>query len=130
MKYLNKWYIIWLPSCLACRIHRLLLSRRETHLNKFPDYETNNSDGGVPIMLEFWGLNEYSFIAITPRSTLARRGSTWMVPIYGSNRTKVRTYAKLNCLKKKSFDIWSTFLCLSELFEIELFLCAKLNCLK
>ena len=42
---------------------------------------------------------EYPVIAIAPRSTLARSGSTWKGPIYGSNRTKLCTYAKLNCLK-------------------------------
>ena len=29
------------------------------------------------------GNAEYSFIAITPRSTLAQSGSTWFGPIYG-----------------------------------------------
>ena len=48
---------------------------------------------------------ECPFIAITPRSTLARCGSTWLGPIYGSNRTKLCTYAKLNCLKLNCFDI-------------------------
>ena len=41
------------------------------------------------------GNAEYLFIAIVPRSTLARSGSTWWGPIYGSNRTVL--YAKLNC---------------------------------
>ena len=40
---------------------------------------------------------EHPFIAIAPKSTLARRGSTWYGPIYGLNRTKLHTYAKLNC---------------------------------
>ena len=30
---------------------------------------------------------EHSFIAIAPSSTLARRGSSWLGPIYGLNRT-------------------------------------------
>ena len=33
------------------------------------------------------GNMEYLFITIAPRFTLARRGSTWKDPIYGSNRT-------------------------------------------
>ena len=33
----------------------------------------------------------YFFIAITPRSTLARIGSTWYGSVYGSDRTKLRT---------------------------------------
>ena len=39
------------------------------------------------------GNAEHPFIAIAPRSTLARSGSTWFGPIYGLNRTKLRTYA-------------------------------------
>ena len=45
------------------------------------------------------GNAEYPFISTAPRSTLARSGSTYEGPIYGSNRTKLCTYAKLNCLK-------------------------------
>ena len=38
-------------------------------------------------------------LAFTPGSTLTRSGSTCLGPIYGSNRTKLRTYAKQNYLK-------------------------------
>ena len=50
-------------------------------------------------MLEVWGNAEYVFIAIDPRSILARSGSIWLGPLYGLNKTKPCTYAKLNCLK-------------------------------
>ena len=56
---------------------------------------TKQSDGEIPAL----GNMEYAFIAITPWSTLAQSGSTWEGPIYGSNRTKLHTYAKLNYLK-------------------------------
>ena len=71
---------------------------------------TQLSDGEVPIILELWGA-EYPFIAIAPRSTLDRNGSTWYGPIYVLNRTKpwfqeftvfafkLGIYAKLNYLK-------------------------------
>ena len=39
--------------------------------NECPRYDTKQSDGEVPVMLGLWG------IAIAPRSTLARSGSTW-----------------------------------------------------
>ena len=39
---------------------------------------------------------EYPFIAITPWSTLTRRGSTWQGPMNGLNRTKLRTFEKGN----------------------------------
>ena len=52
---------------------------------------------------------EYHFIAIAPRSTLTWSGRTWEGPIYGSNRTVY---------------FWWT-----ELFEIELFICIKMDLL-
>ena len=45
------------------------------------------------------GNAECPFIAIAPRSSLARSGSTWEGFIYGSNSTKLCTCDKLNCLK-------------------------------
>ena len=45
------------------------------------------------------GNSEYPDIAIAPRFTLSYFGSTRKGPIYGSNRTKLCTYDKLNCLK-------------------------------
>ena len=57
-----------------------------------PRYDTKQSDGEVPVMLDLWGV---------------QRGNIWEGSIYGSNRiksrflefTKLRIYAKLNCLK-------------------------------
>ena len=40
----------------------------------------------------------YLFIAIDSRTTLAQSSSTWEIPIYGLNRIKQCTYAKLKCL--------------------------------
>ena len=48
---------------------------------------------------------EFPFIDIAPRFTLTRSGSTLFGPIYGSNRTKLCTYAKLNFLKLTVFTI-------------------------
>ena len=56
------------------------------------------------------------FIAIAPRSTLVQSGRTW----YGLNRTK------LWFLKFTVFCIQTVYLCLTELFKIELFW--NLNC--
>ena len=44
-------------------------------------------------------ITEYHFIAITLRSTQSSSDKTCYGPFYGSNRTKLSTYAKLNCLK-------------------------------
>ena len=49
-----------------------------------PD-DTKPSDGERPV-LECWNV-EYSFIAITPNSTLTQSVSTCKGPIYGLNRT-------------------------------------------
>ena len=52
---------------------------------------------------------EYPFIAIAPRFTRTRSGSTWKGPIYGSNRTVL------------IFKLCAKNLRLIDLFEIELF---------
>ena len=52
------------------------LQRGKT-LNEYPGYDTKQSNGEAPVMLEPWGNAEDPFIAITPRSTLAQSGSTW-----------------------------------------------------
>ena len=44
--------------------------------NECPGYDTKQSDGEVPAMLELWGMRSTPFIAIAPRSTLLRSGST------------------------------------------------------
>ena len=49
---------------------------QEHSRNEWPGYDTKKSDGEVLIMMELWGFAEYPFIAIAPRFTLARSGST------------------------------------------------------
>ena len=84
------------PVGWGCRRHRLLLCRGviPPH-NGYPGYDTKQSDSDVGGM----GNAVHVFIAIAPRSILARSGSTWKSPIYRLNRTKLRTYAELNGLK-------------------------------
>ena len=57
------------------------LQRGKTPANECPVYDAKNAR--APVM----GNVEYPFIAITRRSILAWRSSTWKDPIYGSNRT-------------------------------------------
>ena len=45
-----------------------------TFPNECPVYDTKQSGGEVPVMLENV---EHSFIAIAPKFTLAQSGSTW-----------------------------------------------------
>ena len=49
----------------------------------------NDMKQHLMVWLLFWnsGSTVYSFIAITPRSTLTLSGSIWSGPIYGSNRS-------------------------------------------
>ena len=48
------------PSdCLVgwgCRILRLPLCRDKIPTNEYPGYNTKQSDGGVPVILELWGM--------------------------------------------------------------------------
>ena len=66
------------PVGWGCRIHRLHRCRGVRHPppTSVLDMTLKQSDGEVPAVLEFKNV-EYPFIAIAPRSTLARRGSTW-----------------------------------------------------
>ena len=75
------------PVGWVCRIHRLHLCRGVRPLHQCPGYETKQSDGEVPVMLEILGSAEHLFIAIAPRSNLARNGNTLLGPIYSLNRT-------------------------------------------
>ena len=51
-------------------------STEEQHSpNECPGYQTKQSDGEVPLMVELWGLRDIPFIIIFPESTMARYGS-------------------------------------------------------
>ena len=44
--------VVW-----GCRIHRLLLCRGvKPYANVYPRYDTKQSDGEAPVMLELWGM--------------------------------------------------------------------------
>ena len=55
------------PIGWGCRIHRLLLSRGEgPPPNECPGYDTKQSDGEVPAMLELWGMRSTSSLPSLP----------------------------------------------------------------
>ena len=58
----------------GCRIHRLLLCReiRPPPYNKCPVYDTNQSDGEVPLMLELWRMPSTSSLP-SPRVVAPNR---------------------------------------------------------
>ena len=49
-------------------------------------------------MLEHWGMRSTSSLPSLPGPLRPRVVAPDKGPIYGSNRIKLRTYAKLNCL--------------------------------
>ena len=69
-------YLLW-PSRLGWQ-NTLTASvqRGKTPPNECPGYDSKQPDGEASVILEVWGNAEYPFIAIVPRSILARSGST------------------------------------------------------
>ena len=52
----------------GCRIHRVHLCREVSSLPyECPGYETKQSDGDVPVMLEFWEMQGTPSLASLPR---------------------------------------------------------------
>ena len=100
-------------------------------------------------MLDLYGVRSTPVIAIAPRFTISCSGSTRKGPIYRSKGIKQCLHAKLNCLKWNSFLTLNFFthaklnglncfhislcvnkkmyLCLTELFEMKLLICIKMN---
>ena len=56
------------PVGWGCRIHRLLLCRgvRLPPAKKCPGYDTKQSDGEVPAMLELWGMRSTFLLPSLP----------------------------------------------------------------
>ena len=101
--FMNSSFFLHCPVGWDCRIHRLLLCSGVTP-NEWPGYDTKQSYGKVPVILELWGMQSTSSWPFFLWSTVARNSSNWYGPIHGLNRTKLQTYTKLNCLKLELFD--------------------------
>ena len=78
------------PVSWGCRIHRLLLCRgvRPPPHNGCPGYDTKQSDGEVPAMLELWGMRSTPLLPSLPGPLWPGVVAPDKGPIYGSNRTK------------------------------------------
>ena len=88
------------PVGWGCRIHRLFLCRGvRPPPNECPRYDIKQSDGEVPVMRSTPSLPLLPG-PLWPGVVASDKGL-----IYGSNRTKLHTYAKLDCLKGTVFDI-------------------------
>ena len=61
--------------------------KNKTRPNECPGYDTKQSDGEVPVMLELWGNVEYPFISIAPGPFWPGMVAPDKGPIYELNRT-------------------------------------------
>ena len=116
-----------------------LLQRSNTPLpthNECPDITINKSDGDVPVILEFWGMRStpslsslpcplWSGVVATDRVLLMGKiqiNCVYMLNWLAWNRTvlacKLRTYAKLNCLKWNCFCMLNSIVWNRTVFDI------------
>ena len=78
------------PVGWSCRIHRLLLCRGVRHSpppNECPGYDTKQSDGEVPAMLELWGMWSTPSLSSLPGPLWPGVVAPDKGPINGLNRT-------------------------------------------
>ena len=60
------WYLCC-PVGWGCRICQLHLCRGlRPHPNECPGYDTKQSDGEVPVMLELWGMQSTPLLPLLP----------------------------------------------------------------
>ena len=76
------------PVGWGCIIHHLHLCRGLRPPNKCPGYDTKQSDGKVPIILELWGMRSNPLLPSLPGPLRPRVVASDKGHIYGSNRTK------------------------------------------
>ena len=94
------------PVDWGCRIHRLLFCkgvRPAPTADEYPGYDTKQSDGEIPVILELWEMQSYSSLPSFPRPFWSEMLASYRILSIGSNRTKLCTYAKLNCSKQNCF---------------------------
>ena len=57
---------IYCPVGWGCRIHRLYISGGVRPPNECPGYDTKQSDGVVPVVLELWGMQSTPSLPLLP----------------------------------------------------------------
>ena len=75
------------PVGWGCRIHPLLLYRGVRPPNECPGYDTKQSDGEVPAVLELWGMRSTPSLPSLPGPLWPGVVAPDKGPIYGLNRT-------------------------------------------
>ena len=93
----------------SCRIHQMLLCRGVTH-QRVSWYDTKLSDGEVLVMLELWRMQTTPILLSLP-------GPLWP-EVVAPDRV---IWTKRCWLRCDCFCIQTAYLCLNELFKIELF---------
>ena len=93
--------------------------------NKYPGYDNKQSDSEAPLMLELWGMRSTPSLPSLPDPLWTGVVAPDRVLSMGQIGLNC-PYVKLNCMKDNCFDNKTTYLCYTELFEIELFLTLKL----
>ena len=124
------------PVGWGCRIQRPLFCRWVRNHNECSGYDTKQSDCEVPVILKFWGMLSnpslpslpsllWSGVIASDRVLIKlimgqiKLNCVFMLNWIACNRTvltfKLRTYAKMNCLK------WNCFCKLNWIVMLELF---------
>ena len=75
------------------------LQRGKTRLNECSRYNTKQSDGEVPVILELWEMQSTPLLPSLSGQLWPTVVAPDRVLIYGSNRTKLCIFAKLDCMK-------------------------------
>ena len=95
--------------------------------NECPVYDTKQSDGEFPVMLEFWGIQSTPSLPSLP-------DPLWP-GVVSSDRVRSMGQIELNCVLMLNWIAWNrivfdfeiAYLCETELFENKEFLTLKLN---
>ena len=119
------------PVGWGCRIHRLLLCRGVRHpTNECPVYDTKQSDGEVPAVLELWRMRNTPSLPSLPGLLWPGVVAPDKGPIYGLNRTKpcffhYIDFWHLNCVFMLNWIVWNR-----TVLTLELRTSTELNCSK
>ena len=87
--------------CPVGRSHRIHYNTAEWQdsSNEYPVYDTKQSDGEASELLELLGIRSVSSLLSLPSPLLPGVVTPDRFYIYGSNRIKLCSYAKMNCFK-------------------------------
>ena len=87
------------PVSWGCRICWLHFCRGVQLPNECPGYDTKQSDGGVPVMLEFWGMRNMPSLLLLP-------GPLWL-RVVAPDRVLSMGQIELNCILMLNWTVWN-----------------------